>query len=46
MIGAADRLVAQMAAEIKDGDVVATGVASPLAVLAIAAAVWYFYFRK
>ena len=38
MIGAADRLVAQMAAEIKDGDVVATGVASPLAVLAIAVA--------
>jgi glutaconate CoA-transferase, subunit B len=38
VIGAADRLVAQMAAEIHDGDVVATGVASPLAVLAIAVA--------
>ena len=38
MIGVADRLVAQMAAEIDDGDVVATGVASPLAVLAIAVA--------
>ncbi len=38
MITAADRLVAQMAAEIHDGAVVATGVASPLAVLAIAVA--------
>lgn len=38
MITAADRLVAQMATEIRDGDVVATGVASPLAVLAIAVA--------
>lgn len=38
MISAADRLVAQMAAEIQDGAVVATGVASPLAVLAIAVA--------
>jgi glutaconate CoA-transferase, subunit B len=38
MIGAADRLVAQMAGEILDGAVVATGVASPLAVLAIAVA--------
>ncbi len=38
MIAAADRLVAQMAAEIDDGGVVATGVASPLAVLAIAVA--------
>lgn len=37
-ITAADRLVAQMAAEIHDGAVVATGVASPLAVLAIAVA--------
>jgi glutaconate CoA-transferase subunit B len=34
----ADALVAAMAAEIRDGDVVATGVASPLAVLAIAVA--------
>ncbi len=34
----ADALVAAMAAEIHDGDVVATGVASPLAVLAIAVA--------
>lgn len=38
MITAAERLVAQMAAEIEDGAVVATGVASPLAVLAIAVA--------
>lgn len=38
MITAAERLVAQMAAEIHDGAVVATGVASPLAVLAIAVA--------
>ncbi len=38
MITAADRLVAAMAAEIVDGAVVATGVASPLAVLAIAVA--------
>jgi glutaconate CoA-transferase subunit B len=38
VIAAADRLVAQMAAEIDDGGVVATGVASPLAVLAIAVA--------
>lgn len=38
MITSADRLVAQMASEIRDGDVVATGVASPLAVLAIAVA--------
>jgi glutaconate CoA-transferase subunit B len=38
MIGAADRLVWQMASEIADGAVVATGVASPLAVLAIAVA--------
>ena len=38
MIGAAERLVAQMAGEIADGAVVATGVASPLAVLAIAVA--------
>lgn len=38
MITAADRLVARMAAEIQDGAVVATGVASPLAVLAIAVA--------
>jgi glutaconate CoA-transferase subunit B len=38
VITAADRLVAQMAAEIEDGAVVATGVASPLAVLAIAVA--------
>jgi glutaconate CoA-transferase subunit B len=35
---AADRLVWQMALEIEDGAVVATGVASPLAVLAIAVA--------
>jgi glutaconate CoA-transferase subunit B len=35
---AADRLVWQMACEIEDGAVVATGVASPLAVLAIALA--------
>jgi glutaconate CoA-transferase, subunit B len=34
----ADRLVWQMACEIEDGAVVATGVASPLAVLAIAVA--------
>lgn len=34
----AEALVAAMAAEIRDGDVVATGVASPLAILAIAAA--------
>jgi glutaconate CoA-transferase, subunit B len=34
----ADRLVWQMAAQIRDGDVVATGVASPLAILAIAVA--------
>ena len=34
----ADALVAAMAAEIHDGDVVATGVASPLAILAIAVA--------
>jgi glutaconate CoA-transferase, subunit B len=34
----AEALVAAMAAEIHDGDVVATGVASPLAVLAIAVA--------
>jgi glutaconate CoA-transferase subunit B len=38
VIAAADRLVAQMASEIHDGAVVATGVASPLAVLAIAVA--------
>ncbi len=38
MISTADRLVWQMAAEIADGAVVATGVASPLAVLAIAVA--------
>jgi glutaconate CoA-transferase, subunit B len=38
LIGAAERLVGQMAAEIHDGAVVATGVASPLAVLAIAVA--------
>jgi glutaconate CoA-transferase subunit B len=38
MITSADRLVAQMASEIDDGAVVATGVASPLAVLAIAVA--------
>ena len=38
MISAADRLVALMASEIHDGAVVATGVASPLAVLAIAVA--------
>jgi glutaconate CoA-transferase, subunit B len=38
MISAADRLVWQMASEIADGAVVATGVASPLAVLAIAVA--------
>jgi glutaconate CoA-transferase subunit B len=37
-IAAADRLVWQMAREISDGDTVATGVASPLAVLAIAVA--------
>jgi glutaconate CoA-transferase subunit B len=35
---AADRLIWQMACEIEDGAVVATGVASPLAVLAIALA--------
>lgn len=35
---AADRLIFQMACEIDDGAVVATGVASPLAVLAIALA--------
>jgi glutaconate CoA-transferase subunit B len=35
---AAERLIWQMALEIKDGAVVATGVASPLAVLAIALA--------
>jgi glutaconate CoA-transferase subunit B len=35
---AADRLIFQMACEIEDGAVVATGVASPLAVLAIALA--------
>jgi glutaconate CoA-transferase subunit B len=34
----AEALVAAMAAEIHDGDVVATGVASPLAILAIAVA--------
>jgi len=34
----AEALVAVMAAEIRDGDVVATGVASPLAILAIAVA--------
>jgi glutaconate CoA-transferase subunit B len=34
----ADALVTAMAAEIHDGDVVATGVASPLAILAIAVA--------
>ncbi len=34
----ADALLAAMAAEIRDGDVVATGVASPLAILAIAVA--------
>jgi glutaconate CoA-transferase subunit B len=38
MISAADLLVARMAGEIRDGAVVATGVASPLAVLAIAVA--------
>lgn len=38
MISPADRLVARMASEILDGAVVATGVASPLAVLAIAVA--------
>lgn len=38
MSAAADRLVWQMATEIVDGAVVATGVASPLAVLAIAVA--------
>lgn len=38
MISAADLLVARMAGEIQDGAVVATGVASPLAVLAIAVA--------
>ena len=37
-ITAADRLVWQMASEITDGATVATGVASPLAVLAIAVA--------
>lgn len=37
-ITAADRLIFQMACEIEDGAVVATGVASPLAVLAIALA--------
>jgi glutaconate CoA-transferase, subunit B len=34
----ADAMVAAMAAEIRDGDVIATGVASPLAILAIAVA--------
>jgi glutaconate CoA-transferase subunit B len=34
----ADALVAAMASEIRDGDVIATGVASPLAILAIAVA--------
>jgi glutaconate CoA-transferase subunit B len=34
----ADTIVARMAQEIQDGDVVATGVASPLAILAIAVA--------
>ena len=34
----AERLIWQMAAQLADGDVVATGVASPLAVLAIAVA--------
>ena len=38
MIHAADRFVWQMAQQLEDGDVVATGVASPLAVLAIAVA--------
>lgn len=38
MTTTADRLIARMAAEIHDGAVVATGVASPLAVLAIAVA--------
>lgn len=38
MTAAADRLVWQMAAQIVDGATVATGVASPLAVLAIAVA--------
>jgi glutaconate CoA-transferase subunit B len=38
VITVADRLVARMAGEIHDGAVVATGVASPLAVLAIAVA--------
>jgi glutaconate CoA-transferase, subunit B len=38
MSAAADRLVWRMASEIHDGDVVATGVASPLAILAIAVA--------
>lgn len=38
MIHAADRFVWQMATELEDGAVVATGVASPLAVLAIAVA--------
>jgi glutaconate CoA-transferase subunit B len=38
VITAADRLVWQMAREIDDGAVVATGVASPLAILAIAVA--------
>jgi glutaconate CoA-transferase, subunit B len=34
----ADTVVALMAAELRDGDVIATGVASPLAILAIAVA--------
>ena len=38
VIPVADRLVWQMAQALEDGDVVATGVASPLAVLAIAVA--------
>jgi glutaconate CoA-transferase subunit B len=37
-VSAADTVVALMAAELEDGDVVATGVASPLAILAIAVA--------
>ena len=37
-IALADALVTAMAAEIRDGDVVATGVAAPLAILAIAVA--------
>jgi len=37
-VSPADRLVGRMAAEIEDGTVIATGVASPLAVLAIAVA--------